>query len=163
MASNVSIPLTRSSRKRKIEQNANNQQVKKARIQLMKEIARKFNKNKFNSNKSTYYDFNVLYNEQKKILPWLKKESLRWHVRASAADKKKKETATKNDSLIVKPNHQMREINKIHFTHVSFYMHRVHILISPVSWMGWGRVCTHFECTPLRLRAPSPFNNTDSF
>ena len=65
MASNVSIPLTRSSRKRKIEQNANNQQVKKARIQLMKEIARKFNKNKFNSNKSTYYDFNVLYNEQK--------------------------------------------------------------------------------------------------
>ena len=31
----------------------------------MKEIARKFNKNKFNSNKSTYYDFNLLYNEQK--------------------------------------------------------------------------------------------------
>ena len=68
----------------------------------MKEIACRFNKNKFNSNKSSYYDFNVVYNEQKKILPWLKKESLRWHVRASAADKKKKETATTNDSLIRK-------------------------------------------------------------
>lgn len=26
--------------------------------------------------------------------------------------------------------------------------------------MGLGRVYTHFECTPLRLRAPSPFCNT---
>ena len=56
MERNVSIPLTRSSQKRKIEQNANNQQVKKARIQLMKEIACRFNKNKFNSNKSSYYN-----------------------------------------------------------------------------------------------------------
>ena len=56
----------------------------------------------------------MYYTMNKKNTSMAEKESLRWHVRASAADKKKKETATKNDSLIVKPNHQMREINIIY-------------------------------------------------
>jgi len=66
MPTNTKVVITRSARKRKLEQNAKNRHVKKARIEVMKEIALKFNRNKCNTNKNSYYDFNVFYNEQKK-------------------------------------------------------------------------------------------------
>ncbi len=56
-----------------------------ARIQVMKELATKFKES--NLNKDAVNNFTKFYQLQKDIYPWLKKESLRWHICASEVTK----------------------------------------------------------------------------
>ena len=73
-----------------------NTPTKRARITVMKQLAKKYEKNKIN--KVNIYDyFNCFYDENKLIFPWLKKDNLRWHIRAI----KKKEDTTDDDSTSV--------------------------------------------------------------
>jgi len=91
---------TRSSLKRKKEQLISNAPIKKARIEMMKQLATKFKKSKLNKDKVTY--FNEFYKVQKDIYPWLKKESLRWHIRASEVTK----TTAMKDTTNLPENNQ---------------------------------------------------------
>ena len=60
-----------------------NAPIKKARIQVMKELATKFKESNLNKD-NKFTKFNQL---QKDIYPWLKKESLRLHIHASGITK----------------------------------------------------------------------------
>ena len=71
--------ITRSSLKRKKQELISNAPIKKARIQVMKELATKFKES--NLNKDKVNNYTKFYKLQKDIYPWLKKESLRWHIR----------------------------------------------------------------------------------
>ena len=51
----------------------------------MKELATKFKKSKLNKDKVN--NFTEFYILQKDIYPWLKEESLRWHICASEVTK----------------------------------------------------------------------------
>ena len=55
-----------------------NAPAKKARVVMMKQLAKEYNKD----NNITYY-FNCFYEKNKIIYPWLKKDALRWHIRAN--------------------------------------------------------------------------------
>ena len=72
------VSITRSSLKRKKEELISNAPIKKARIQVMKQLATKFKESRINKDKVNF--FTEFYNVQKNIYPWLKKESLRWHI-----------------------------------------------------------------------------------
>ena len=77
--------ITRSSLKRKKQELISNAPIKKARIQVMKELATKFKES--NLNKDKVNNYTKFYKLQKDIYPWLKKESLRWHIRVSGVTK----------------------------------------------------------------------------
>ena len=69
--------------------------TKRARITLMKQLAKKYEKSKIN--KVNVYDyFNCFYVENKLIFPWLKKDTLRRHIRAI----NKKEDTTNDGTTI---------------------------------------------------------------
>ena len=55
--------------------------TKRARVTLMKQMAKKYKKNKIDK-VNVYTYFNCFYEENKLIFPWLKKDTLRWHIRA---------------------------------------------------------------------------------
>ena len=80
----VRLTVTRASYKRRLIENKVNYSSKKAKVKLMKELVLQYNKlrslNKVNNNYSLFQNF---YDEKKVLFPWLKKESLRWHVRMS--------------------------------------------------------------------------------
>ena len=59
-----------------------NAPAKKARVVMMKQLAKEYNKDKNKDNNITYY-FNCFYEKNKLIYPWLKKDTLRWHIRAN--------------------------------------------------------------------------------
>ena len=72
-----------------------NAPTKRARIALMKQLAKKYKKSKIN--KVNVYDyFNRFYVENKLIFPWLKKDTLRWHICAI----NKKEQTTNDGTTI---------------------------------------------------------------
>ena len=71
---------TRSSLKRKKEELITNAPIKKARIQVMKALANKY-KDSCKINKDKINNFTEFYKVNKDIYPWLRKESLRWHIR----------------------------------------------------------------------------------
>ena len=75
---------TRSSLKRKKEELMSNAPVEKSRIEVMKALANKYKESKFNKDK--FISFSEFYNVNKDIYPWLKKESLRWHIRENMND-----------------------------------------------------------------------------
>ena len=76
--------ITRSSLERKKQELISNAPIKKARIQVMKELISKFKES--NLNKDKVNNFSKFYQLQKFIYPWLKKESLRWHIRDRSFD-----------------------------------------------------------------------------
>ena len=71
-------PSTRSSLAKKRIDNFRFLPTKKARINIMKQLARNFVKKKPNKKHSQY--FINFYNETKLIYDWLNKETLRWHI-----------------------------------------------------------------------------------
>ena len=69
--------------------------TKRARVTRMKQLAKKYEKSKIN--KVNVYDFFFcFYVENKLIFPWLKKDTLRWHIRAL----NKKEQTTNDGTAI---------------------------------------------------------------
>ena len=87
---------TRSSLKRKKEQLISNAPIKKARIQVMKALANKY-KDSCKINKDKINSFTEFYKVNKDIYPWLRKESLRWHIRE---DNISTDTTTKLQKII---------------------------------------------------------------
>ena len=85
---------TRLTKKRKINDLINNAPTKKARVNHMKELAKKYITmyEKCENKKSCY--FNDYYKTKKMIYPWLSKETLRWHVR-KYLDNKENQTPPK--------------------------------------------------------------------
>ena len=81
----VRLTVTGTSNKRRLHENKVNYSSKKAKVKLMKELVLQYNKlrslNKVNNN--SYSFFQCFYDEKKVLFPWLKKESLRWHLRMS--------------------------------------------------------------------------------
>jgi len=79
------VIVTRSAQKRMNEETVTHAPVKKRRVATMKELAEEFNKNKLKNRETNFFD--QFYNEHVLIFPWLKKESLRWHIRSSNGSK----------------------------------------------------------------------------
>ena len=91
----VRLTVTRASYKRRLIENKVNYSSKKAKVKLMKELVLQYNKlrslNKVNNNYSLFQNF---YEEKKVLFPWLKKESLRWHLRKSISTNNMEATVT---------------------------------------------------------------------
>ena len=101
----VRLTVTRASYKRRLIENKVNYSSKKAKVKLMKELVLQYNKlrslNKVNNNYSLFQNF---YDEKKVLFPWLKKESLRWHVRMS------KSISTNNMEATVSPKPKLASL-----------------------------------------------------
>ena len=91
----VRLTVTRVSHKRRLHENKVNYSSKKAKVKLMKELVLQYNKlrslNKVNNNYSLFQNF---YDEKEVLFPWLKKESLRWHVQKSTSTNNMEATVT---------------------------------------------------------------------
>lgn len=94
MPTSALIKLTRASHKRKLAENASNKANKKVRVNKMKELAGKFIKSKRSKEDKIYLD--LFYKQNKLLYPWLKKESLRWHIRHQRTTKEVQQATTTN-------------------------------------------------------------------
>jgi len=74
-------PSRRNPLKRKSDATKTSSPTKKARLVLMKELAEIYKNDELNKDNLCYY-FNCFYEKKKLIYPWLKKDTLRWHIRA---------------------------------------------------------------------------------
>ena len=114
--------ITRSSLERKKQELISNAPIKKARIQVMKELATKFKESNLNKD-NKFTKFNQL---QKDIYPWLKKESLRLHIHASGITKETtvmKDTTKlqeSNESILHSFNINQSQVRKLQDSDRSF-------------------------------------------
>ena len=116
------LSITRSSLKRKKQELISNAPIKKARIQVMKELATKFKESNLNKD-NKFTKFNQL---QKDIYPWLKKEPLRLHIHASGITKETtvmKDTTKlqeSNESILHSFNINQSQVRKLQDSDRSF-------------------------------------------
>ena len=73
------VVKTRADCKRRLHENHMNYTSKKMRVSMMKGLVLEYNKIKCKNKVDTNL-FHNFYIEKKVLFPWLKKESLRWHV-----------------------------------------------------------------------------------
>ena len=101
----VQLNVTRASHKRRLHENKINYSSKKAKVTLMKELVLQYDKLKSLNKVNNHSLFQSFYDEKKILFPWLKKETLRWHVRKSktTSTNSTKATTTKAATTIPKP------------------------------------------------------------
>ena len=98
-------------KRKKADTSKSNAPAQKAGVVMMKQLVKEYNKVKNKENDVTYY-FNCFFEKNKLIYPWLKKDTLRWHVRAnnklvnstSATTTKTKTTSTSTNTNDQPPN-----------------------------------------------------------
>ena len=103
MPSQKRICLTRRASKRKLQELQHNAPIKKARLSLMKKLGTEYLKVDHNI-RNNKFRFNKYYDEKKLIYPWLKKESLRWHIRQFNKDNCTNNYMSNNDSSQTQTN-----------------------------------------------------------
>ena len=91
----VKASVTRASHKRRLHDNKLNYSAKKAKVEMMKMLVVEYNKVKsLNNVNNTCCTLQGFYDEKKILFPWLKKETLRWHVRNPKTSKTTTDTTT---------------------------------------------------------------------
>ena len=126
--------------------------TKKSRILLMKQLAKKYYRDKIKKVKKFDY-FNIFYEQNKLIFPWLKKDALRYHIRAiNYNDTTTSSTTTKGTTTTHDQDPNFLETTIIDQHQVSHTWFGYDI-IAKRYWGGWiSFILNGF--TPLRLRAP---------
>ena len=117
MPSQKRICLTRRGSKRKLQELQHNAPIKKARLSLMKKLGAEYLKLDHNI-RNNKFCFNKVYDDKTCIYPWLKKESLRWHIRQFNKDNCTNNYVSNNDS----PQTQTNDL-ECHVSHdINYYL-----------------------------------------